>query len=112
MIDPRFNQQKHYFMLMRNIKRACFTALNASVNDTFKVSNVANGRGWHAGMKVIDILDQLNNIYGKPTSAALKSNDNVFRSPYLAADAPKVLFCRIENCTKVALLGKNPYTDK
>jgi hypothetical protein len=61
-IDIRFNQQKHYFMSMRNIKRACFTTLNASVNNAFKVSNVANGCRWHAGMKVIDILDQLNNI--------------------------------------------------
>jgi hypothetical protein len=93
-------------MSMRNIKRACFTAHDTNVNNAFKVSNVANGRGWHAGMKVIDILDQLNNIYSKPTSAALESNNYIFRSPYLAANAPKVLFGRIEDCAKVALLGK------
>jgi hypothetical protein len=89
----RFNQQKHYFMSMGNIEQACFTAHNASVNNAFNLLNVVNGRGWHAGMKVINILDQLNNIYGKPTSAALESNDNIFRSPYLVANAPKVLFC-------------------
>ncbi len=61
---------------------------------------------------MINILDEVNNIYGKPTSAALKVNDNIFCSPYLVANAPKVLFCRIEDCAKVALQGKNPYTDK
>jgi hypothetical protein len=101
-----FNRLKHYFMLMQNIDCACFTALNTSVNNAFKVSNVANGREWHAGMRVIDILDQLNNIYGKPTSSALEANSNIFCSPYAAADAPEVFFPRIENCAKVALLDK------
>ncbi len=111
-INTRFNQLKHYFMLMQNIKCACFMALDASINDAFKVSNVANGHGWQAGMRVIDIFDQLNNIYGKPTSSALKANNNIFHSPYLAADAPKVLFRRIEDCAKVVSLGKNPYTNR
>jgi hypothetical protein len=87
---------------------ACFTSLDASVNNTFKVWSINNGCGWHAGMKVIDILDQLNNIYGKPTSTALEANDNIFHSPYLVADAPKVLTRQMEDCAKVALLGKNP----
>jgi hypothetical protein len=38
-------------------------------------------------------------------------NDTVFCSPYLAADAPEVLFRRVEECAKTALLGNNPYTD-
>jgi hypothetical protein len=38
-IDSLFNRRKAYFLLMQNIKRACFTALNSSVNDAFKVSN-------------------------------------------------------------------------
>jgi hypothetical protein len=49
---------------MQKIKRACFNALNSSVNNTFKVFNIANGHNWHAGMQVIEILDQLSNIYG------------------------------------------------
>jgi hypothetical protein len=99
-------------MLSQNIKCACFTALDASVNNAFKVSYVAKRQGWHAGMRVIDILDQLNNIYGKPTFSALKKNDNIFRSPYLAADTPEVLFHRIEDCAKDALLGISPYTNR
>ncbi len=35
-IDSLFNCRKAYFLLMQNIERACFNALNASVNDAFK----------------------------------------------------------------------------
>jgi hypothetical protein len=58
---------------------------------------------------VIDILDQLSAIYGQPTPAILETNDTVFHSPYLAADAPEVLLCRIKECAEMALLGCNPY---
>jgi hypothetical protein len=43
---------------------------------------------------------------------SLEANNHIFPSPTSAADAPKVLFCCIEDCTKKALLGKNPYTNK
>ncbi len=97
---------------MQNIERACFTALDASINGAFKVSKDPNVRGWHAGMRVIDILNQLSSIYGQPTLSALEANDHIFRSPTSAADAPEVLFRRIKECTEIALLGLNPYTDK
>jgi hypothetical protein len=111
-IDSLFNQRKAYFLTMQNIKRVCFTALDLSVNVAFKVSNDPAVRGWHAGMRVIDILDQLSATYGQPTPAALEENDHIFRSPTSAADPPEVLFQRIEECSETALLGKNPYTDK
>jgi hypothetical protein len=63
-------------------------------------------------MRVIDILDQLSSIYGQPTPSALEANDRIFRSPTSAANAPEVLFRRIEECAEIALLGQNPYTDK
>ena len=63
-------------------------------------------------MKVINILDQLSLIYGQPTPSALEANDYIFRRPTSAADAPEVLFRRIEECAEKALLGQNPYTDK
>jgi hypothetical protein len=56
-IDSLFNCRKAYFLSMQNIERACFTALDASVNNAFKVSNNLAVHGWHAGMRVIDILD-------------------------------------------------------
>ena len=37
LIDTLFNCRKHYFLLMQNIERACFTALDGSINDAFKV---------------------------------------------------------------------------
>jgi hypothetical protein len=61
---------------------------------------------------VIDILDQLSSIYGQPTPSALEANNHIFRSPTSAANAPEVLFRRIEECAEIALLGQNPYTDK
>ena len=97
---------------MQNIERACFMALDSSINNAFKASNDPNVQGWHAGMRVIDILDQLSLIYGQPTPAALAANDHIFRSLTSAADAPEVLFHRIEECAKKALLGQNLYTDK
>jgi hypothetical protein len=111
-IDTSFNRRKHYFLSMQNTERACFTALDSIINDAFKVSNDPTVQGWHAGMRVIDILDHLSLIYGQPTPTALEANDHIFRSPTSAADAPKVLFRRIEECAETALLGQNPYTVK
>ncbi len=91
-IDSLFNRCKAYFFSMQNIQRACFTALDASVNDAFKVSNDPAVRGWHAGMRVINTLDQLSATYGQPTPAALEENDHIFCSPMSATDPPEVLF--------------------
>jgi hypothetical protein len=111
-IDSLFNCCKAYFLSLQNIERACFTALDASVNDAFKVLNDIAVQGWQAGIRVIDILDQLSATYGQPTPAALEANNHISRSPMLAADPPEVLFRRIEECAETALLGKNPYTNK
>jgi hypothetical protein len=106
-----FACQKHYFLLLQNIERTCFTTLNASINDAFKVSTNPAIRGWHAGMAVQDILNQLSSIYGLPTLAAMDLNEITFRSLYLAADAPELLFCWIKDCANIAILGRNLYTD-
>jgi hypothetical protein len=111
-IESLFNRRKHYDLSMQNIKRACFTALDTSINNAFKVSNDPNFCRWHAGMMVIDILDQLSLTYSQPTPAVLEVNDHIFCSPTSAANAPKVLFRRIKDCAKKVLLSKNPYTDK
>ncbi len=97
---------------MHNIERACFAALDASINDAFKVSNDPMIQGLHAGMRVVNILDQLSTIYCQSTPAVLQTNDSVFRSPYLAADAPEVLFRRIQKCAETALLSRNPFMDR
>jgi hypothetical protein len=77
-IDSLFNRCKAYFLSMQNIERACFTALDSLVNNAFKVSNNPTVQGWHAGMRVIDILDQLSVTYRQPTPLALEANDHIF----------------------------------
>jgi hypothetical protein len=111
-IDMTFNRRKHYFLSMRNIERMCFTKLYSSINDAYKVSNDPTIHGWHARMSVMFILNQLPKLYGQPTPAVLEMNYTVFQSPYSAADAPEVLFRRIEECAETALLGNNPCTDR
>jgi hypothetical protein len=103
-IDTAFALQKHYFLLMQNIKQACFNALDASINNAFKVSN-------DPAKTVRKILDQLSSIYGQPTPPAMELNDVTFHSLYSAANAPKVLFCCIKDCAKIAILDQNPYMD-
>jgi hypothetical protein len=97
--------------LLENIKQACFNVLNAHVNGAFKVLNDPTIQGWHAGMSMQEILDQLSAIYSQLTPAAMKLNDATFCSQYSATNAPKVLFWRIKNCAKIAIMGNNPYTD-
>ncbi len=79
-IDSLINQRMAYFLLMQNIKQACFTALNSLVNNSFKVSNDPTVQGWHAGMRVTNILDQPSATYGQPTPSALEANNHIFRS--------------------------------
>ena len=84
----------------------------STINNAFKVSTDPTIRGWHAGMSVWTILGQLSSIYGQPTPATMEINDTVFRGVYSAADAPKVLFRRIEDCAEIAILGRNSYTNR
>ncbi len=110
-VDAAFVRQCHYFLLLQNIKRACFNALDLSINDAFKVSNDHAILGWHMGMSTREILDQLPTSYGQPTPAAMELNDTTFRGPYSVANAPKVLFRRIKSCAEKMIMGTNPYTD-
>jgi hypothetical protein len=107
-IDMHFACTKNYFVSMQNIERAWFTALDESVDNALKVSDDPSVRGWHAGMCVINILDQLSKTYGQLTLAVLALNDAALRIPYWADDAPEVLFCWIKDCTEIALLGHDP----
>jgi hypothetical protein len=111
-VDDAFVRKCHYFLMYQNIKHACFNALDGSINNAFKVSNDPAFRGWHMGMSTRKILDQLSTSYDQPTPAAMELNDTTFCGLYSATDAPKVLFCRIENCVEIAIMGDNPYTNR
>jgi hypothetical protein len=58
-----------------------------------------------------EILDLMYAIYGQPTPAAMELILATICGQYSAPDAPKVLFHHIKNCTKIASMGNNPYTD-
>jgi hypothetical protein len=110
-IDTNFARRKHYFLLLQNAKHSCFNTLDAQVNNALTVSNDPTIQGWHAGMSTREILDQLSAIYSQPILAAMKLNYTNFCSQYSAANAPKVLFRCIKNCTNIRIMGNNPYTN-
>jgi hypothetical protein len=111
-IDTAFARKWHYYQSLINIEHACFILLNANIDNAFTVSDIPTIVGWHAGMETRDILDPISQTYGQPTPAALEINGITFHGHYSTADAPEVLFRRIENCAEIAILGNNPYTDR
>ena len=110
-IDGEFLRHKNYYCLMINIKWACFDAIDACINNAFKVFNDPTIVSWHAGMSIIDFLDGLSTLYGKPTPAALEGNNSKFHSQYVIANPSKLLFQCIADCAEIALLGHNLYMD-
>ena len=109
-IDAKFLRAKNYYLSYQNIHRACFRMLDATVLAQFKVSNNPNLTGWNATMSVLDILDQLQNSYGKPDMMTIFNNETLYRSPMAPSDSPEVLFYRIEQCQEVQIIGKVPFT--
>jgi hypothetical protein len=83
MVDTTFARCKHYYQSLLNIKQACFTALDLSINVAFQVLNDPSVQGWHAGMSTLVILNQLFKLYGHPTPVILEQNNKIFCSPWL-----------------------------
>jgi hypothetical protein len=72
--------------------------LDDLVPNHFKVSNTPTLTGWNATMSIQVILTQMEGLYGKPSATALFTNNMLFKSPFHATEAPKLLFYRIEQC--------------
>jgi hypothetical protein len=87
-----FDRDKNYYLSYKNIMRACFCMLDANVSEQFKVLNNPTLMGWNLTMSIIDILSQLQVLYGKPNMMMLYTNDTLFRSPMTASNSPKMLF--------------------
>jgi len=92
MIDTANTRDKNYYLSFKNISRACFKMLDDSISNQFKVSNTPNLTGWNSTMTIIDILEQLESLYGKPDTMTLFGNDTLFRSPFSANEAPEIIF--------------------
>jgi hypothetical protein len=118
-INTRFACKKQYFLSLQNIKRVCFTALNTIVNNAFKASNNPTIQGWHTGMRVINILDQLSTIYGQPMPTCVETNDAFFATPTQPWMPPKYSSVVLKNalrrhswdttCTQIGSLSQMPF---
>ncbi len=84
--------------------------LNNNIDDAFKFSPNPNLMGWNPLMEIVKIMDQLVMICGRPTPIVLFQNDTLFCSVYSPLDAPEILFCQIEDCQEIQMLGDDPYT--
>ncbi len=91
-IQATFDRDKNYYLSYKNITRVCFRMLDANVSNQFKVSNNPLLTGWNSTMSIIDILDQLQVLYGKPNMMTLYTNDTLFCSPMTTGNSPKMLF--------------------
>jgi hypothetical protein len=112
MIDATFLRDKNYFFPYKNFMRVCFRMFDMDIGAQFKVSNTPALTGWNSTMSIIDILNQLQDSYGKPTMMTLFQNDVMFRNPMAPMDSPKMLFYRIEQCQEIQCIGKLPYSDE
>ena len=106
IIDACFKRAKNYWESYMTIRRVVFNCLDDNINDVFKVSNNLALVGWNPSMEPQEIFDQITATYGRPTPSALLQNDTLFWSVYPPQDAPKVLFCQIEDCQEVQILGE------
>jgi hypothetical protein len=107
-----FDRDKNYYLLYKNITWACFCVLDANVLAQFKVSKNPTLTGWNSMMSIIDILGQLQVLYGKPNMMMLYTNDTLFCSPMTAGNSPKMLFYRIEQCQEIQRIGYLPYSEE
>jgi hypothetical protein len=105
-----FERDKNYFVSYKNINHACFRMLDELVPNQYKVSYTPALIGWNATMSIQFILNQLEDVYNKPLAAALFANDTLFKSPFAATKAPKLLFYHMEQCQEIMTLGKLTYT--
>ena len=92
MTDSFFKRDKNLFASAANINRAVVFMLNKCVPNQFKISNNPILTGWNPSMSIEGILTQLETTYGQLDAAAILANDNLFRSPFQATDAPEALF--------------------
>jgi hypothetical protein len=112
MIDATFLHEKNYFLSYKNIQRACFRMFDTNIGAQFKVSNTPALMGWNSTMSILNILNQLQDLYGKPTMMTLFQNNIMFRNPMAPMDSPEMLFYRIEQCQEIQCIGKLPYSDE
>jgi hypothetical protein len=106
-IDARFLCMKNYYKSYGNIHRACFHMLDANMPAQFKVSNNPSLTGWKATMSVLVILNQLQDMYGKPNMMTIFTNETLFRSPMGPSNSPEVLSTGFNSAKRSRSLGRS-----
>jgi hypothetical protein len=108
MINAIFLRKKNYFLSYKNIARVCFRMFDTNIGAQLKVSNTPALMGWNSTMSIIDILNQLQDLYGKPTMMTNFQSNIMFSNHISPTDSPKMLFYRIEQRQEIKL----PYSDE
>jgi hypothetical protein len=111
MINVTFVWDKNYFLSFKNIAQACFRMFDENVGAQFKVSNNPTLTGWNLMMTVFKILNQLQDLCGKPNMMMLCNNNTLFRCSMTPGNSPKMLFYQIEQCQEIQCIGKIPYSN-
>ena len=62
-------------------------------------------------MSIREIIVQLMTNYGVPDAMVMYNNDQLFRSPFPATEAPEMLFQCLEQCQEVQTIGQDPYSE-
>jgi hypothetical protein len=88
MIDAAFEQDKKYFLTYKNINCECFWMLKDLFPNQYMVSNTSALNGWNAMMLIQVILNQLEDLYGKPLAVTLFANDDCSRALSLQPRPP------------------------
>jgi hypothetical protein len=83
MINVTFLHNKNYFLLYKNIARACFRMFDANIAMQFKVSNTPTLMGWNSMISINEILNQLQTLF---------HNDTLFHSQMAPTNYPVMLF--------------------
>jgi hypothetical protein len=93
-ITTTFTHQKNYYNTACNVYCAVYDALDAHINNAFKVAPPTTPPtiGWNALMSLNDIFNQMMNTYSRPTPNAMHQNMMAFLSPYNPQDPPEILF--------------------
>ena len=99
------------FTSHENISSAIVRLLMANIEEKYQISNVSGVQGWHNNMTVMDILTQLQTKYGAPDPDAVAAMETMFSKPHNPNDPPEVLYSTLEECQKVAMMNKNPWSE-
>jgi hypothetical protein len=107
-----FTREKNMFTSFENISSAMVHLLMANIKEKFQISNISGLQGWHNDMTVMEILTQLQSKYGAPDPDAVAAMEAMFSKPHNPNDSLEVLYATLEECQNIAMMNKNPLTEK